>query len=344
MIEIKGKSNISVKVILDSISEAGQRITTFEIEVPRIVWSEIMTHRMFSRNAASSRAIPFKKMLDQLNGKPVRFGQANSGMQDRNEDYKASIDGRYEEYETGIGLHSSPAVLTPEQAWEGARQDAIFWSNAFHQAGYHKQVVNRITEPYQIIKGVITATEFANFSWLRNDTAADPTLQELARCMLEGFNASKPKVLMEDNWHLPFVETRYIGLVSELQYIVEGVPVSIEDAIKVSSARCAAVSFRNEDYGMEKCLEVYARLVSDERKHSSAMEHQAKPINRTEYNYLSREYPLLDCYQPQINHVDSFHTWEPGISHVDRQGNFWSGNFKGWIQHRKLIPGENHDS
>jgi len=80
---IEGKSNIKATVICDSISEQGKRITTFELEYPRIIHSELMTHRMLSRNAASSRAIPFKAMVENLNGKPVRFGAANKGMQDK---------------------------------------------------------------------------------------------------------------------------------------------------------------------------------------------------------------------------------------------------------------------
>ena len=110
--------------------------------------------------------------------------------------------------------------------------------------------------------------------------------------------------------------------------------ITLEDAIKVSAARCAAVSFRNTDYGLEKCKEVYGRLVGDERKHASALEHQATPIRP-----IVKGYALSDI----INSPFFSETWEPGISHADRDGNLWSGNFKGFVQHRKLVPGENHE-
>ena len=87
MTKVKGKANIVARVVCDSISHDGVRLTTFECEYPRIIHSELMAHRMLSRNAASSRAIPFEKMLQQLDGKPVRFGAANKGMQDTGEEH-----------------------------------------------------------------------------------------------------------------------------------------------------------------------------------------------------------------------------------------------------------------
>ena len=46
------------EVLIDSVNPAGQRLTTFVLRFPRFVLSEFNTHRMFSRNASSSRAIP----------------------------------------------------------------------------------------------------------------------------------------------------------------------------------------------------------------------------------------------------------------------------------------------
>ena len=320
MIEIKGKCGITAKVILDSISESGVRITTFELVYPRMIHSELMTHRMFSRNAASSRAIPFSKMKEQLTARPVRFGEANSGMQDKQEDFDGLVTYSQDPY--------TKSTRTPEEAWEDAKNSALNMSEAFYEAGYHKQVYNRLTEPFQMIKTIVTATEFANFFWLRADVAADPSLEELAYCMRQAYLGSVPVMLRFYDWHLPYVDMAFedihgTRLVADLVQVfsLDGGIITLEDAIKVSAARCAAVSFRNEDYGLVKCLEVYTRLVGDERKHASALEHQA---------------------MPSINLRAQPHTWEKGISHVDRNGNFWSGNLKGWIQYRKLIQGENH--
>lgn len=317
---------IKATVICDSVSEAGNRITTFEIEVPRIVWSEFMTHRMFSRNAASSRAIPFDKMLQQLQGIPSRFGAANSGMQDSGEGFMGVILNSYE----------------PKEAWDCAKEDAIFWSKAFKEAGYHKQVYNRLTEPFQVIKAVVTATEWNNFFWLRDDKMADPTLQELAGKMRVAYNESVPQLLKDGEWHLPYVQQDYFDICGNglKQYFYKetdgsyslGNYLTVEDAIKVSAARCAAVSYRNEDYGLEKCLQLYDRLVGDERKHASALEHQATPMKQSTNMIACGG----SCYGWGT------HAWEDGVSHMDASGNLWSGNFKNWIQHRKTLPDENY--
>lgn len=310
---------VKAKVIADSISKAGVRLTTMEVEYPRIVHAEVMTHRMFSRNAASSRAIPFNRMKEQLTGIPTRFGQANAGMQDRGDAYDALVEGR--KYELNGWGEVTPA-FTPEDAWEMAKEDALFWSEAFFNAGYAKQVVNRLSEPFQSIKVLISATEWDNWYWLRDDTAADPTISALAREMKSVQDASNPFSIAAGEYHLPYVERIRLadGRLIYGDFTDEGgfIEYTIEDALKVSSARSAAISFRNVNYGLEKCQQVYDRLVGDERKHSSAAEHQATPLA-----YLKGEgFPV-------------------GATHVDRNGNYWSGNFRGWLQFRQTIPGHN---
>jgi hypothetical protein len=205
---------------------------------------------------------------------------------------------------------------------------------------------------------VVSATEWNNFYWLRNDVAADPSLQELARCMQEAREQSRPMTLHPGEWHLPYVECYRVrdseGNV-KLRYHIEletvnfpwperieeypnGFPatriqvLSTEEAIKVSAARSAAVSFRNVDYGLEKSIEVYDRLVGDERKHGSAMEHAGSPMQAT------RQGSNTDT-----NFPTSPLSWERGVSHVDKDYNLWSGNFKGFVQHRKTISGENKE-
>lgn len=331
MIEVKGMSNISAKILADSINEQGNRLTSFEIEVPRIVWSEFLTHGMLCRNAASSRAIPFDKMNEQLTGQPVRFGKANKGMCDAGE-HSELINGLY----------------TPEEWWKLAKLSAINFARGFKEAGYAKQIFNRPTEPYQQIKAVVSMTEFDNFAWLRNHEAADPTIAELARCMQEAREKSVPQLLKAGEWHLPYVDkiknkagdTLYGDFIP---HSIEPAPAkeftvfSLEDAIKVSCARTAAVSFRNEDYGLEKCLEVYARLIGDERKHASAMQHAATPMHKKVENigtHMTRK--------DYINIPDDPSSWEKGISHSDRSRKLWSAQYKGFVMHRKTIPGENY--
>lgn len=317
---------ISAKVICDSISEAGVRLTTFEIEVPRIVWSELMTHRMFSRNAASSRAIPFAKMSEQLIGRPVSFGKNQTGMQ-AGEEHGAFVNGR-----EVPGHPDATFAYSAEEAWEEAKKDALFWSKAFADAGYHKQCFNRLTEPFQCIKAVVSATEFQNFFYLRKDAAADPTIHRLAQCMYEAQENSNPTVLKVGEWHLPYIgyhfETYSKFGDGEQTFVMEGEDeISLEDAIKVSCARTAAVSFRNVDYGLEKCLQVYDRLLNSGKLHGSALEHAATPMDFTGRGH--------------VNQPEDTGTWQQGVSHMTSDGELWSGNFKGFIQHRKTIKGEN---
>lgn len=334
----EGKNGIKATVVCDSICN-GVRLTTMECEYPRIIHSEMMTHRMFSRNAASSRAIPFEKMLKQLNGMPVRFGANQAGMQDSGE-HDTLIEGRGVESEE---FPNATWAFSAEEAWEEAKQDAIFWSQAFADAGYHKQICNRLTEPFQMIKVLISATEWDNFFWLRDDLAADPTLEHLTKeCMRKAYEASTPFELKPGEWHLPYITIMRERHTGNLHYfeapgdLAPGDKMLLEDAIKVSAARSAAVSYRNVDYSLEKSKEVYDRLVGSDKKHGSALEHQATPMQEGYANWTG--HPDFQS----VNVVYESNTWQEGVSHTDRNGSLWSGNFKGWIQHRKLLPGENY--
>jgi hypothetical protein len=323
MIEVLGKSGIRVEVVLHSISEAGKEIITFLIDHPRIVHAEELKHRQFSYSAASSRAIPFEKMEKQLLGIPVQFGKNQAGMQ---------ADGEHNELINGM--------YTPEEWWHLAKLSATNFSKGFAEAGYHKQISGRLTEPFQMIRVLVTATETTNFYWLRDDKAADPTLAEQARCMRLAHEQSKPQVLKAGEWHLPFMDCYvypdgrdgvFYGYMDD-DFVVE--IDSLEDAIKMSCARCAATSFRNTDYDLAKSLQVYDRLVNGDKVHAGALEHCATPMAEYSYTFNGTE------TGSQVNANFAPHTWEPGISHVDRDGNLWSGNFMGWQQYRKLVPNE----
>lgn len=313
-VSVEGKGGIRATIILDSISSVtGSRMVTYEIECHRFIWAEMLTHKMLSRNAASSRAIPVAKMFDQCKAEPIYWGKNQSGMQAGDEISGMLIGGAKEH-------------------WRVAKTHAIHFAQSLLNIGLHKQHANRLTEPFQMMKAVVSATEWDNFFWLRNHEAAQPEIHELARCMYEARKQSVPQTLNAGEWHLPFLyternddgllmygERRLLELKFYSEY--EFIPYTVEDALKVSAARCAAVSFRNSDYGLEKSREVWERLVGDERKHSSACEHQAfvLPKNTSPFN-------------PE--------TWHEAVSHVSKDGMLWSGNLKGWGQLRKMIDGE----
>jgi hypothetical protein len=326
MITIQGKNGIKATVLAYSISQAGKQLITWEIEYPRLILAELNTHRELSRNSFSSRAVPFMKMIEQLDGKPVRFGANQAGMQDKGDDLATEVD-----VGAAMGFAHSFKV-TPHAAWALAKEATIRFAKAFADAGYHKQVYNRLMEATQMQKTVLSATQVDNFFWLRDDDAADPTIRELARVMREAKDASEPVVLEPGHWHLPYVDFFFDEDYVQEFFIVNGEDtqsVTLVQAIKISCARCAAVSYRNEGYDLAKSLEVYDRLVGSDRKHASAFEHQATPMNLDKVNNIS-EYLANDPWE----------SWQEGVSHMDRHGNYWSGNFQGFIQYRKLIPGE----
>ena len=183
---------INAKIIADSISPSGKRITTFELEYPRMVHSEFLTHRMLSRNAASSRAIPTSKMLSLVwnnPATPVHWGQNQSGMQ-------ANVELQ--------GVRK----WAVQQLWNISGKVACIFAWSLNKLKCHKQIVNRIVEPWSHIKVIVTATEWDNFFYLRNHPAAQPEIHELARQMWEIYKNNKPELLHIGEWHLPYIESK----------------------------------------------------------------------------------------------------------------------------------------
>ena len=300
---VKGKGCISAKIIADSVAfNSGKRIATFEIEYPRFVHSEFMTHRLFSRNCASSRAIPVKNIIEQVLNNPampIFWGKNQSGMQAIEE---CDNEVRYE--------HRIYDTLKREDFWKYIAKEISEFAEYFSEAGYHKQIVNRILEPFQVMKTVVTATEFDNFFYLRCHKDAQPEIQELARCMYECYKNNQPEILYEDEWHTPYVE-HFRDESNILWYGDITNPLTLHKARVISSSCCAQTSYRKTDDSFEKAINIFTKLIESKPAHASPVEHQATPIT-------------LD--------------WEDGVTHMDRQGNFWSGNFKQWIQFRQLIP------
>lgn len=268
---------ISAEIVADSISLAGKRLTTFKLTYPRFVHAEFMTHRLFSRNAASSRAIPSKRIRAAVRNDmavPIYWGANQKGM-------AAEVE--------LVGWRKKAVQVL----WVLAAYPMLFISWLLEKLGLHKQIANRILEPWFNITVIVTGTHFGNFYHLRNHPKAQPEIQELARCMLAAQNASVPVLLKPGEWHLPFVtdEERHTN--------------TQQTNLMLSTARCARISYNNQD-GLPAStienVELFNRLVKNTPKHSSPAEHQGTPSG------------------------------DP---------NAWSGNFQGWVQHRKLIPDEN---
>ena len=303
---------ISAKIIADSKNKFGDRLTTMVVTFPRIILAEVNTHRMFSRNSASSRAIPFEKMVKMVEENPfipIKFMKDHSGMQGN-------------EYFTDEEVKDLPLL----ERWLQAKDKAIENAKELSYYGLTKQIVNRLLEPFMWHTAIISATEWENFFALRNHEAAEIHLQELARIMMLAYNSSEPKLLKDGEWHIPFGdnidEERLFNCLNGTEKFDDLYTNGFEQfKIKISTARCARVSYLNfegkDDY--EADLKLYDRLA--EMGHFSPMEHCAKSMSLDERNrnYITRKF---------VNHNESK---EYG----------WCANFKGFIQLRKSFENEN---
>jgi len=298
---------ITAKVIADSVSPEGVRMTTMEIEYPRFILAELNTHRMLSKNSASSRAIPVKSMHEFIKANPatpVYWGINQPGMKAKEE---------------LVGIDLSEA----KHIWNKAKDDALHWAAALSdRLGVHKQIANRVTEPWMIMKTVISGTEWANFWWLRAHADAQPEIHELATKMITAYNKSTPQLLKAGEWHLPYVKSTRLSS-GELIYLDnEDLPITLKQAQVISASCCAQVSYRKSDDTLAKAEKVFKMLIESQPCHASPVEHQATPM----------DLDSTDKYDPEC--------WETGTTHVSRNGDLWSGNLRGWIQFRKLINGE----
>lgn len=279
---------ITAEIIADSISPDGIRLTTFQLRYPRFIHSEFMTHRLFSRNASSSRAIPVNRMIEDLRrdpAMPVFWGSNKPGMQ------------------AGDELDTDD-IFQARQIWLDAMETAIIAAENLMAVGLHKQIANRILEPWAHINVVVTATDWENFFTLRRHKDAQPEIKALADAMYEEMQISEIVTLQNGQWHLP-----YINL--EDEFPDQGEKPDIETLKKVSVARCARVSYLTHDgkeTTIEKDLALYERLLGSQPLHASPAEHQATPDEQDEHG-----------------------NWKNSQLH---------GNFSGWKQFRKYLPNE----
>jgi thymidylate synthase ThyX len=300
------------KIIEDSIAK-GVRLTTFSITFPRFILAEFNTHRMLSRNSASSRAIPVMKRVRAVWAAPFipeAFASNKAGMQ--------------------AGEEVSPfKAMVAWHLWWLAAKVACMFAWCFAKLEVHKQWANRIIETFAWHQVVCTATDWENFFALRVSKLAQPEIFKIAKMMEELYNASTPKELKEGEWHLPYVleSERRInlspdalepdsdapaveGMYRPMRYTAsarERMAAAVRELVKFSAARCARTSYETHETGkvdQKRDVELYDKLTSS--RHMSPHEHPARV--GTEEEIAGREY---------------------------------IGNFRApWIQHRKDIVGE----
>ena len=291
------------KVLADSVSPDGYRLTTLEATFPRFVLAEFNTHRVFSRNSASSRAIPIFKQLRRVLEDPyvpIEFGSNQPGMQageplggeQRLAAEREWLAARDDAVRRVVALVAGPsevaagedlpdALVRIEQIYKGEQRPGE-WLNV------HKQVANRLLEPFMWHTVIVTATEWENFFNLRCHGDAQPEIRRIATAMRAAREESAPAELGEEEWHLPLVRPEDREQID-----------SLEDLIKVSAGRCARVSYLTHAGQRDLAADIglYDRLL--EGGHMSPLEHPAQPA-----------------------------------------GEEWCGNFHGWRQYRKTLAGE----
>ena len=262
---------ITAKSVLASVSPDGKRIDTLLLRYPRFIHAEFMTHRQFSRNASSSRAIPVARLIEDIEADaayPSFWGKNRPGMQ-------------AEEELTGAEL------MAAMDKWEQALQNAITTARALSEIGAHKQIVNRILEPFAHINVVVTATEWENFFDLRIHDDAQPEIKALAEAMRGAIDGAETQILSYGEWHLPFVNSDEIAEYGGLTDPSGNLRV-------VSAARCARTSYKTHDgrvSSLEEDITLGERLTKSRPFHASPFEHPATPDilitvnpgNRTEW-------------------------------------------------------------
>ena len=338
---------IEAKIVADSLNSQGNRITTFLLTYPRFIHSELMTHRMFSRNSASSRAIPFEKMVKAVEENPfipIAWQKDHKGMQGT--EYLADRKHENAVYE-----------------WLKARDYAVKQARMMNNDGVTKQLCNRLLEPFMWHTVIVTFTEISNFFELRcpqyifgkatnkpkiwkskkdaikdfphwethndlfwrtmNYSQAEIHIQALAEAMWDAMNESTPKELKEGEWHIPFGDKINDGQMAQAfspnkSLVYAGTNLQ-ECKVKIATARCARLSYMTFDGEIDynKDIELHDRLLQS--GHYSPFEHCARAMSEEEY--------------------ESFYKGEganKGHTGLD-ENKGWCNNFRGWIQYRYLI-------
>lgn len=333
-------NQISAKIVADSINKIGDRITTMEVVFPRFILAEFNTHRLFSRNSASSRAIPFKKMVEMVKNNPfipIAWQKDHSGMQGT-------------QYFEGW-RHK---VLT--LAWKAGAKTAVFSATKLHKLGLTKQLCNRLLEPFMYHKVLVTFTESENFfnlrcpqyqdleniniyfkskkdlinkypmeefvenftdlDWLKiNKGQGEIHIMDLAEKMLDAMNDSTPKELKAGEWHIPYGENIDVNGLDDIEIPLE----QIQDfKCKIAIARSARLSYQTlgDDPKIDYLADLKLFDILRKSGHFSPFEHVARAMHEMDYDRFLKQTP------------DNMLT-------LKSQG--WCGNFKGFIQYRYLL-------
>jgi len=313
---VTARMMITAKVVADSVNAQGDRLTSLELHYPRFIHAEFLRHRMFSHSVSSSRAIPVKKMINQINenpATPIYWGKNQPGMS-----AACEVDD----------------IESAEKAWEMSVRSAVINAKLFDSMEVHKQITNRIVEPFQFINQVVTATDFDNFFYLRIDKHAQPEICALAEEMYKAMEESEPVLTSSylggsEEYHMPYIEESQKDKYSVLE------------CQKISASMCAQSSYRLADSSLEKAEMIYDKLVNSRPLHASPFEHIATPFTEQEYDMRLK---YKDTFKRALMSFGQEEHYAEAKSNMI----MYEGNFCGWSQMRKHLKDEtcwnyNHD-
>lgn len=237
---------IKSQIVLDSINPAGNRLTTWLLTYPRFIHAELMTHRVASRNSASSRAIPADKVIESVRENPACFeqvGRKNKGMQAQ----EVCTPEEYQQFHNAWFTLGAQALKFVEQ-----------WAPTIA-----KQVVNRAVEPWMHMTVLFTMCNHSNFFGRRAHPAADPNFQVLAYGMLDKYLKSGPTCRAWGAWHLPGIDEKS----------ADGFTTT--EKLKIATALACRASYSAFDDGisLDDAIRIHDKGVKD--RHWSPFEHSA---------------------------------------------------------------------
>jgi thymidylate synthase ThyX len=271
----------AAKILCDSISPSGVRLTTIEVTFPRIVLAEFNTHRVLSRNSASSRAIPVKDRIVSVQKDPFVpdvFGKNQKGMQ------------AGEVLRDAVGEEA-------RLVWEKACNAAVFFAKELSVLGVHKQLANRLLEPFCWQTVIVTATEWDNFWGLRCNPEAQPEIQRPAELMRRVYIESTPRLVAHDFWHLPLTT-------DALDLYRDGF-TKLEVA-RISAARCARVSYLTHEGERDPVADLALANRLETSGHMSPFEHVATPLPTTTSSVFMGNVRGWMQYRKMLPHEDNF--------------------------------------
>lgn len=310
------------KVLKDSVSPTGVRLTTLIARFPRFILAELNTHRVLSRNSASSRAIPTERLIQSVKDNPFIP-----------ETFNSRIKGM------GIGdeLNSDESDYA-KNTWIRASQDAIHRATILSEIGIDKSRANRILEPFMWHTAIISSTEWDNMMGLRcpdgdspdKDFPAQWEFQQISILIRDAMKASEPESLEYGQWHIPLIH----GIASDDPYIIDVLDSSdrIEIIKKVAARQLARVSF--DTHTQYESVDVAVSKSHDlsSSAHFSPFEHIARPLA-----YIDTFNKMSEIADKIVMPVSCL-----GDTLRNSMDKMWCGNFRGWIQMRKEFKNEDN--